>query len=63
MKSIWKRYAFTNIEVKLHDPKQVTLRVWDDSTGHEVTMFLYPHEARAVADMIYKVSTDGGLDE
>lgn len=62
MKSEWRRYGFSKIGAEKADSGSMTIEMTAHD-GQRVVMHVWPHEARLIADMIYKVSTEGEMDE
>lgn len=61
---MFRTYGFATLKARQERDGTITLTmVTAGFDGYAGTMYLYPAEARLIADMIYKVAAEGEFDE
>lgn len=61
MKTATRIHCFDRLTITLQ-PNGVVVLDMQGYTGQSVQMYLHPHEARGIADLIYKIAADGEIN-
>jgi len=59
---MFRTYGYTTLKATRYDNGEMAIEMYGID-GQRRRLLCWPHEARVLADLIYKVSTEGELDE